>query len=120
MYHREEFRRVTAGEIGDIDFSPRTIELYTADIVEAFGLRRDVGREVKLVLDLSYGAASFVMPNLLSKVRADVLSINPYAQTPGMISVDRVVERSEGGRRRAGVGGRPRRGDRRRRASGSP
>jgi mannose-1-phosphate guanylyltransferase/phosphomannomutase len=41
-----------------------------------------------LVLDLSYGAASFLMPNLLSKVGADVLSINPYAQTPGMISVD--------------------------------
>ena len=91
MYHREEFRRVTAADIGDIDFSPRTIEFYTADIVEAFGLRRDAGREVKLVLDLSYGAASFVMPNLLSKMRADVLSINPYAQTPGMISVDRIV-----------------------------
>jgi mannose-1-phosphate guanylyltransferase/phosphomannomutase len=29
------------------------------------------------------------MPNLLSKVGADVLSINPFAQTPGMISVDR-------------------------------
>jgi mannose-1-phosphate guanylyltransferase/phosphomannomutase len=91
MYHREEFRRVTAGEIGDIDFSPRTIELYTADVVEAFGLRRSAGRQVKLVLDLSYGAANFVMPNLLSKVGADVLSINPYAQTPGMISVDRVA-----------------------------
>ncbi len=90
MYHREEFRRVTAGEIGDIDFSPRVIELYTADIVEAFGLRRE-DRQVKLVLDLSYGAASFVMPNLLSKVGADVLSINPYAQTPGMIAIDRVV-----------------------------
>ena len=47
-------------------------------------------RDLKLVLDLSYGAASFVMPNLLSKVKADVLSINPYAQTPGMISVDPV------------------------------
>ena len=89
MYHREEFRRVTAGEIGDIDFSPRTIEHYTATVVEAFGLRRDEGREVKLVLDLSYCAASFVMPNLLSKVGADVLSINPFAQTPGMIALDR-------------------------------
>ena len=94
MYHREEFRRVTAGEMGDIDFSPRTIEFYTADIVDAFGLRPDGGREVKLVVDLSYGAASFVMPNLLSKVGADVLSINPYAQTPGMISVDRAVSES--------------------------
>jgi mannose-1-phosphate guanylyltransferase / phosphomannomutase len=44
---------------------------------------------VKLVLDLSYGAASFVMPNLLSKVGADVLSINPFAQTPAMLAVDR-------------------------------
>jgi mannose-1-phosphate guanylyltransferase/phosphomannomutase len=94
MYHREEFRRVTAGEIGDIDFSPRTIELYTEDVVEAFGLRREAGRQVKLVLDLSYGAANFVMPNLLSKVGADVLSINPYAQTPGMISLDRVVSQN--------------------------
>ena len=90
LYHREEFRRVTAGDIGDIDFSPRAIEHYTADVVDAFELRRDPTNEIKLVLDLSYGATSFVMPNLLSKVGADVLSINPYAQTPGMISVDRV------------------------------
>jgi mannose-1-phosphate guanylyltransferase / phosphomannomutase len=91
MFHREEFRRVTAADIGDIDYSPRTIELYTEDIVEAFGLRGGGGRSIKLVLDLSYGATSFVMPNLLSKVGADVLSINPYAQTRGMISVDRLV-----------------------------
>ena len=91
LYHREEFRRVTAADIGDISFSPRTLELYTADMVEAFDLRRDVGRQVKLVLDLSFGAASLVMPNLLSKVGADVLSINPYAQTGGMISADLAV-----------------------------
>ena len=67
---------------------PRSIEHYTADLVEAFDLPHSSQRELKLVLDLSYGAASYVMPNLLSKVQADVLSINPYAQTPGMISVD--------------------------------
>ncbi len=89
-YHREEFRRVTAAEIGDIDYSPRTIEHYTADVVEAIGLEPAAGMGMKLVLDLSYGAGSFVMPSLLSKVGADVLSINPYAQTPGMLSVDRV------------------------------
>ncbi|MGO8859931.1 MAG: sugar phosphate nucleotidyltransferase [Acidimicrobiales bacterium] len=88
LYHREEFRRVTAGDIGDIEISPRALEHYTADVVEAFDLSAAPRRDLKLVLDLSYGAASFVMPSLLSKVRADVLSINPYAQTPGMISVD--------------------------------
>jgi mannose-1-phosphate guanylyltransferase / phosphomannomutase len=88
LYHREEFRRVTAGDIGDIEFSPRAVEHYTADLVEAFGLRAVPRRDLKLVLDLSYGAASYVMPNLLAKLGADVLSINPYAQTPGMIAVD--------------------------------
>ncbi len=38
LYHREEFRRVTAGDIGDIEFSPRALEHYTADVVEAFDL----------------------------------------------------------------------------------
>ncbi len=88
LYHREEFRRVTAGDIGDIEFSPRAVEHYTADLVEAFNLRAFPRRDLKLVLDLSYGAGSYVMPNLLAKVGADVLSINPYAQTPGMIAVE--------------------------------
>jgi mannose-1-phosphate guanylyltransferase/phosphomannomutase len=91
LYHREEFRRVTSGDIGDIDFSPRAIEHYTASVVDAFSLRRHPDHQIKLVIDLSFGAANFVMPNLLSKVGADVLSINPYAQTPGMISVDRAA-----------------------------
>jgi len=41
------------------------------------------------VLDLSFGAASFVMPNLLAKLDADVLVVNPYAHTSLMMSVDR-------------------------------
>ena len=92
MYHREEFRRVTAGDIGDIDFSPaRDRALHGRRGRGVRAAQRRPSAEVKLVLDLSYGAASFVMPNLLAKVGADVLSINPYAQTPGMISVDRIV-----------------------------
>ena len=33
MYHREDFRRVLAPEIGDIDFPARAVEQYTADLV---------------------------------------------------------------------------------------
>ena len=103
MYHREEFRRVTAGDIGDIDFSPAHHRALHGRRRRGVRAAPDGGREVKLVLDLSYGAASFVMPNLLSKVGADVLSINPYAQTPGMISVDRDRERGARRRRRCAV-----------------
>jgi len=88
LYHREEFRRVLGGEIGDIDFPSRTVEQYTADLVASADLTSARRAGLKLVLDLSYGSASFVMPNLLSKLGAEVLVVNPYAHTPGMMSVD--------------------------------
>jgi mannose-1-phosphate guanylyltransferase / phosphomannomutase len=88
LYHREEFRRVSASDIGDISFPARAVEHYTLDLVGAVDLS-EVGRAgFKIVLDLSYGAASFVMPNVLAKLRADVLMVNPYAHTPGMMSVE--------------------------------
>ena len=114
MYHREEFRRVTAGEIGDIDFSPRTIELYTADVVEAFGLRRGTGHQVKLVLDLSYGAASFVMPNLLVQGGRRRAEHQPVRADAGDDRGGPRSERGPGGRRGARFGCRPRCGHRRR------
>lgn len=88
FYHREDFRRVLAGEIGDIDFPPRAVEQYTADMVAAVDLSAARNAAMKLVLDVSYGSGSFVMPNLLAKLGADVLVVNPYAHTPGMMSVD--------------------------------
>lgn len=91
LYHREDFRRVLAGEIGDIDFPARAVEHYTVDLISAVDFKGRSTTELKLVLDLSYGSASFVMPNLLAKVDADVLVVNPYAHTPGMIAADRTA-----------------------------
>lgn len=89
LYHREEFRRVSASDIGDITFPSREVEHYTLDLVDAVDLT-DVGPAgFKLVLDLSYGAASFVMPNVLAKLQADVLTVNPYAHTAGVMTLDR-------------------------------
>ncbi|MGH9044520.1 MAG: mannose-1-phosphate guanyltransferase, partial [Acidimicrobiales bacterium] len=89
LYQREEFRRVLASEIGDIDFPARAVEQYTKDLVGALKRGDQLTSGTKLVLDLSYGSASFVMPNVLAKLDADVLVVNSYAHTVGMISVDR-------------------------------
>ncbi len=91
LYHREDFRRVLAREIGDIDFPVRAVEQYTGDLVQSVDLSHASGADLKLVLDLSYGTASFAMPNLLAKLDADVLVVNPYAQTGGAMGVDRLA-----------------------------
>lgn len=39
----------------------------------------------KVVVDYAYGSTAFVMPNVLSKLGADVLAVNPYASTVGAV-----------------------------------
>jgi mannose-1-phosphate guanylyltransferase/phosphomannomutase len=88
LYHREDFRRVLASEIGDIGFPPRSLEHYTAALIDSVDLTSARDAELKLVLDYSFGTTSFVMPNLLAKLEADVLVVNPYANTASVLSFD--------------------------------
>jgi len=81
LLYREDFRRAFAGDIGDIVFPPRAIEYYTAALERSVDAARLRERSFKVVLDCSYGAVSSVLPNVLPKVGADVLTVNPYAST---------------------------------------
>jgi mannose-1-phosphate guanylyltransferase/phosphomannomutase len=89
LFYREEFRRALAGEIGDIGFPFRTVEAYTAVLMEQVDLEAVRASRFKVVLDYAYGASSFLMPNVLAKLGADVLSVNPYASTRQALTFDR-------------------------------
>src|SRR5207302_108936 len=82
-YHREDFRRAFAADIGDIEFPPHAIEYYTAALMRTVDADAIRAAGPKVVLDYAYGTTSFVMPNVLSKLGADVLSVNPYAEAAG-------------------------------------
>jgi len=88
LYYREEFRRSLAGELGEIGFPARTVELYAADLVDSVDLVSIRRRKYKIVLDYAFGTASFVMPNVLAKLGAEVLVVNPYAATASALSFD--------------------------------
>jgi mannose-1-phosphate guanylyltransferase / phosphomannomutase len=89
LFLREDFRRVFPGEIGDIEFPPRHLEQYSNALEAAVDIERIAGSGFKVVVDYSYGSTSFVMPNILSKLEADVLAVNPFASTRGIIGWDR-------------------------------
>ncbi|HVB06202.1 MAG TPA: sugar phosphate nucleotidyltransferase [Acidimicrobiales bacterium] len=91
LYDREGPRRVLAAEIGDIDFPARTVEMYTAGLMAGIDLEALRKIRFKLVLDYAYGAASLVMPNVLAKLSADVLVVNPLVSTVGVLEFDRSV-----------------------------
>jgi len=87
-FYREDFRRVFPGEIGEIDFPPRALEMYTAALEATVDTEVMAQVGLKAVIDYGYGSTSFVMPNVLSKVGADVLAVNPYASTVGAMEYD--------------------------------
>ncbi len=81
LLYRGDFRRAFAGDIGEIVFPPRAMEYYTAALTGSVDIERIAHRRFKVVLDYSFGAVASVMPNVLAKMGAEVLSVNPFAST---------------------------------------
>jgi mannose-1-phosphate guanylyltransferase / phosphomannomutase len=88
LFYREDFRRVFPGDIGDIGFPPRSVEYYTAALTAAIDAQAVRAHGFKVVVDYSYGTTAFVMPNVLAKLGAEVLAVNPYASTSAAASFD--------------------------------
>jgi mannose-1-phosphate guanylyltransferase / phosphomannomutase len=88
LFLREDFRRVFPGEIGDIVYPPRYLEAYSVALESCIDVERIAERQFKVVLDYAYGATSFAMPNVLAKLRAEVLAVNPFASTKGLLTFD--------------------------------
>lgn len=88
LFHREDFRRAFAADIGDIDFPARALEFYSGALMATVDANAIRNAGFKVVIDYAYGATSFTMPNLLSKLGADILTINPFASTSMAASFD--------------------------------
>jgi len=88
LFHREDFRRSFAADIGDIGFPPRALEYYTAALMATVDVGAIHDARLKVVLDYSYGTTSFVMPSVLAKLGADVLALNPFASTAQAVAFD--------------------------------
>jgi mannose-1-phosphate guanylyltransferase/phosphomannomutase len=88
LFNREDFRRVFASEIGDIGFPPRALEHYAAAVDATVDIESLEARRFKVVIDYAYGAASFAMPDVLARLGADVLALNPYVSTAGLLGFD--------------------------------
>jgi mannose-1-phosphate guanylyltransferase/phosphomannomutase len=86
LLYREDYRRAFGGEVGDIVFPPRSLEFYTAALERIVDIEQVRQQGFKIVLDYSFGAASIVMPNLLTKLGAEVLAVNPFASTESATS----------------------------------
>jgi mannose-1-phosphate guanylyltransferase/phosphomannomutase len=89
LFNREDYRRVLPREIGDIGFPPRALEQYAVALESVVDVAAVDDAGFKVVVDYSYGSTSFVMANVFSKLGAEVLAVNPYVSTAGVVEFDR-------------------------------
>jgi mannose-1-phosphate guanylyltransferase/phosphomannomutase len=85
LFGREDFRRVFPGEIGDIGYAPRALEHYATALETTVDIERIRAVNYKIVIDYAYGSVSFAMPNVLAKLGLEVLAVNPFASTAGLM-----------------------------------
>jgi mannose-1-phosphate guanylyltransferase/phosphomannomutase len=89
LFSREDFRRVRPADIGDIDLVPRALERYAVALEQTVDVAAIQHRRFKVVIDYAFGSTSFAMPSVLAKLGMDVLALNPYASTAGLLQYDR-------------------------------
>jgi len=83
---REDQRRALPEEVGDISFPARALESYAVALEATVDIAAIEARRFKLVVDYAYGTATQAMTNVLAKLGADVLALNPYQSTRQMLS----------------------------------
>jgi mannose-1-phosphate guanylyltransferase/phosphomannomutase len=80
-YSRQEFRRVSAGEIGRLSYPSRATEIYAQDLLQTLDVAAIRGRSFRLVLNYSHSPASLVVPSLIGELGVELIAINAFLDT---------------------------------------
>ena len=78
LFYREDFRRATMEETGELVFPHRMLEFYHEGFLEALNKKAIVDYKPKVVIDYAFSAASPIFPMLLGKLGCEVVGLNAY------------------------------------------
>jgi mannose-1-phosphate guanylyltransferase/phosphomannomutase len=77
-YARQEFRRASWEEVGQITFPARTAETYAQDLLAAVDVAPIRERGFRIVVDYAFSAASLVLPQILGALDVEAVSAHGY------------------------------------------
>ncbi|MET1009327.1 MAG: hypothetical protein ABWY96_04645, partial [Gaiellaceae bacterium] len=77
-FSRQEFRRASWREVGEISYSARTAETYVQDLVAAVDSAAIRKRGFRIVVDYAFSAASLVLPQVLGALDVEAVSSHAY------------------------------------------
>jgi mannose-1-phosphate guanylyltransferase/phosphomannomutase len=77
-YSRQEFRRASWDEVGQITFPARAAETYVQDLLAAVDVAPIRERGFRIVVDYAFSAASLVLPQILGALDVEAVSSHAY------------------------------------------
>ncbi len=80
LFNRDDFRRVSIKEVGEITFPPRVPENYSEELLRRIDVEAIKKRNLKIVLDYGYSGASSIFATFLGKLNCEVISLNAYQE----------------------------------------
>ena len=78
IFFREDFRRVDAAEVGELNFEGRAVEQYSVDFYRHLKMEELKSRHFKVVADFAFGRLAAAYPTILGKLGCDLIALNAY------------------------------------------
>ncbi len=77
-YYREDFRRSFPNEIGETTFPTLTYEYYADGLLKKISKTEIRKRKFRIVIDYAFGNSALVLPQLIGKMKCEVISLNAF------------------------------------------
>ncbi len=81
IFFREDFRRVDATEVGQLEFAGRSIEQYSESFYHHLKVDEVQTRHLKVVADFAFGRLASIYPTMLGRMGCDLIALNAYPDT---------------------------------------
>lgn len=78
LFNRDDFRRVSISEVGEISFPPRVPENYSEELLRCLDVKAINERKLKVILDYCFSGASGIFNTFLGKLNCEVITLNAY------------------------------------------
>jgi mannose-1-phosphate guanylyltransferase/phosphomannomutase len=77
-FNRHDYRRAFYTEIGKVMYPARATEQYVEGLLSTWDVEQIRNRRFRFVMDHSYSSASLIASRLLSKLGAEIISLNTF------------------------------------------
>ncbi|MHB9155516.1 MAG: sugar phosphate nucleotidyltransferase, partial [Endomicrobiales bacterium] len=78
LFFREDFKRASLDEVGEITVPPRALEYYKGGFLKTIDRSTIGSANFKIVLDYAFSSASMVFPAILGELGLEAVALNAY------------------------------------------